>query len=285
MAEAPAPTSLSPQHLRTLERAVDLLENTDFASRLSDYAGRPIQQALGLLPKAAGERLNKTVEVAVRNCLNIAINSLGAPSGRRPASAASAVWAGVGGGVSGFIGFAALPVELPVTTTLMLRSIAEIARHHGEDLTRLEARLACMEVLSLGAGRRKAGPDVGYFATRAMLARLVGDASAMMAERGAAGLSSTAASGFVAEIAQRFGVVVSERASASALPVIGALGGASINYLFMRHFQRLAHGHFAIRRLERRYGPELVQSSYQDLAARRPASPRAPERARLGRAR
>jgi hypothetical protein len=72
----------------------------------------------------------------------------------------------------------------------------------------------------------------------------------------------------VAEIATRFGVVVTERSAASALPVLGALGGATVNMVFMNHFQRVARGHFSIRRLEREYGPNAVRKLYTAHATR-----------------
>ena len=68
--------------------------------------------------------------------------------------------------------------------------------------------------------------------------------------------------GLVTEVAARFGVVVSERAAASAMPVLGALGGATINMIFMDHFQRIALAHFTIRSLERRYGVEIIRAHY-----------------------
>ena len=172
------------------------------------------------------------------------------------------------GGVSGFMGLAALPVELPLTTTLMLRSIAEIARHHGEDLSRLDARLACVEVLGLGTPGRRRGQEFGYYATRTLIGRLIGDASTHFVERGVATASAPVVSSLVAELAPRFGLAVTERASASLLPVLGAVGGATVNVLFMRHFQQVAHGHFTVRRLERQYGTALVRREYQGLAAR-----------------
>jgi hypothetical protein len=49
------------------------------------------------------------------------------------------------------------------------------------------------------------------------------------------------------------------------LPVLGAVGGASINVIFMNHFQRVAEGHFSIRRLERRYGADVVRRHYESL--------------------
>jgi hypothetical protein len=269
-------TSLSPQHQNALRRAVLLLENPDFAARLAEYAGQPFHRVLRMMPKAANDRLNRIVETAILNCLNVAINSLQPSSRCPPASRASSVLAGISGGVSGFFGLAALPLELPVTTTLMLRSIADIARHHGEDLSELEARLACIAVLGLGANRSGKRLDLGYYASRALLTRLVNDASALLLERGVAGASAPVVAGFIAEIVPRFSIVVSERATAGALPVLGALGGASVNFLFMTHFQRIAHGHFTVRRLERHYGADAVRRYYDALAAQRPTAPRRP---------
>jgi hypothetical protein len=50
------------------------------------------------------------------------------------------------------------------------------------------------------------------------------------------------------------------------MPVIGALGGAAVNYAFIEHFQDVAWGHFTVRRLERVYGKGLVQKEYERLA-------------------
>ena len=45
------------------------------------------------------------------------------------------VLAGTSGGIGGAFGLAALPIELPVSTTIILRSIADIARSEGHDLS------------------------------------------------------------------------------------------------------------------------------------------------------
>jgi hypothetical protein len=275
MSQAEHTITLPPSHQRALQRAIMNLENQDFASRLADYAGRPINRALRLMPKVAADRINKVAEVAILKSLNIAIRSIEPRSKRPPAHRASSVLAGVSGGVSGFFGLAALPIELPVTTTLMLRAIADIARHHGEDLSTLEARLACVEVFALGAPGARTGPDAvrradaGYYASRALVSRLASDATSIFLERGVANLSAPVVGGLVTEIAARFGVVVTERSAASALPVLGAVGGATVNVIFMNHFQRVARGHFAIRQLERQYGPHVVRRLYEAHAPRR----------------
>jgi EcsC protein family len=153
----------------------------------------------------------------------------------------------------------------------MLRAIADLARHNGEDLSTLETRLACVEVFALGRDSARKRTDVGYYASRALLNKLTQDVSAMLIERGIARSASSAASAasssvvntLVSEIVARFGIVVSERAAASAVPVLGALGGATLNMIFMNHFQRIAQGHFTVRRLERRYGATVVRGQYE----------------------
>ena len=227
-----------------------------------------------LMPKAASRSINSAVESAILKCLDVAISSIELQSKAPPARRASSILAGISGGVSGFFGFVALPIELPVTTTLMLRAIADIARHQGEDLSTLEARLACVEVFALGAPRSGRRTDIGYYASRALLGRLSADAAALLLERGAANLSAPVVGGLVSEIATRFSVVVSERSAASAVPVLGALGGATVNMLFMSHFQRVALGHFAIRRLERQYGANVIRRIYDEHAALMQTAPR-----------
>ena len=60
--------------------------------------------------------------------LDVAIDTLEDEPPASPAIGFSSFLAGVTGGVSGLLGLAALPVELPLTTTFMLRAIASIAR-------------------------------------------------------------------------------------------------------------------------------------------------------------
>jgi len=57
----------------------------------------------------------------------------------------------------------------------------------------------------------------------------------------------------------------SEKAAAQAVPIIGAAGGAILNWLFISHYQQMAKGHFTIRRLERLYPSQLVEARYRAL--------------------
>ena len=69
----------------------------------------------------------------------------------------------------------------------------------------------------------------------------------------------------VSLIAGRFGIVVSEKAAAQAIPIIGAAGGALINTIFIGHYQDMARGHFIVRRLEKIHGADPVRLAYEAL--------------------
>jgi hypothetical protein len=111
--------------------------------------------------------------------------------------------------------------------------------------------------------------ESGYFAVRSVLAKTVSEASRFIVERGAIGEGAPILLKFVTQVASRFGVVVTQKVAAQALPVIGALGGAAVNYAFIEHFQEIARGHFSVRRLERKYGKERIRAVYDAIAASR----------------
>src|SRR5205807_8336848 len=111
----------------------------------------------------------------------------------------------------GAFGLAALPLELPVSTIIMLRSIADIARGEGEDLSDPETALACIQVFALGgrAGSTDAS-ESGYFAVRGMLAKTITEAARFIAERGVVKEGGPLLVRSIGQVASRFGLVVSQ---------------------------------------------------------------------------
>lgn len=258
------PKELTGREERALQRAVEVLEGKSFVGRLTELTGAPLTKLMGRLPGPVTAQINRAVRVTLTKALEVALYKMG-PGGRlEPPRALFQVASGLSGGVSGFFGMGALAVELPFTTTLMLRSIAGIAVRHGEQLDNPESRLACLEVFALGPqGKHGVSGETSYYATRAFLAKTVSEAAQALLERGMAGTSAPVIVEVITAIGSRFGVVISERVAASAIPVVGALGGAAVNVAFMQHFQQVAQAHFVVRYLERRYGPWLVQNRYQ----------------------
>ncbi len=107
--------------------------------------------------------------------------------------------------------------------------------------------------------------ESGYFAARTALASAVTEAAKHLAKKGLAKGSAPALVRLVALIGSRFGVVVSEKAAAQAIPVLGAAGGALINTIFIGHYQEMARGHFIVRRLEKIHGGDTVRLAYEEL--------------------
>lgn len=256
------PRELAQEHLQQLARAQELLASSSFAARMSDYAGAPLQGALKLASPTLRKGVDQAIERAILACLKLAIRSLKNIPRRRPQTRLASTWAGVAGGFAGLFGAVALPVELPLTTILMLRAIADIAKHYGEDLDKMEARLACVEVFAYGAEKRS---DFGYYASRAMLGRLTSEAATLLAHRGATNVSTPMVTALSKEVASRFGIVVYEKIAVSAVPLASAASAAAVNVAFMNHFQKIAHGHFMLRRLERIYGAERVREVFAQL--------------------
>ncbi|CAG9206410.1 STAPHYLOLYTIC protease PREPROENZYME LASA [Burkholderia gladioli] len=277
--------TLSPEDLDTLRRAKLALESPSLTMKLTSVVGAPIEKMIARLPGFATDKINDATEIALRKCLHLALRTLGKSGGvasagetpDKPSNFLHKLAVATTGAAGGAFGLFALPVELPVTTTLMFRSICDIARSEGEDLSSIDAQLQCLAVLGMGGGFANAGrqsgdgeterdADFGYFVLRGALAQAVSKASSEIASKGFATHGSAALLRLVQSIASRFSAQVTEQIAAKSIPALGAVLGATVNTLFIDHFQQAAHGHFAVRRLERKYGTAPVEAAYQAIA-------------------
>ena len=264
--------TLSDADLLALRRARHLLESPPPGMQLAAIVGAPVEKMIAKLPAPASDKVNEATQAALRRCLQIALKTLGtggngerAPSAK-PGNLLHKFAVATTGAAGGAFGLFALPVELPVTTTLMFRSICDIARSEGEDLRNPDTQLQCLTVFGMG-GRSPTDDeaDFGYFIVRGALAQAVSKASSEMATKGFAVHGSTALVKLLQNIAARFSVQVTEQVAAKSIPAIGAVLGAMVNTVFMNHFQHVAHGHFTVRRLERRYGEAVVAAAYEAI--------------------
>ena len=258
--------SMAKGDLDDLRYAKTLLENPSLAARISNLLGTPIEKGLEHLPAKWKGIVQKATEKSLEKALNFAlqtINDRTKPTSSDKTHKMLVFATGAGGGS---FGLPALTIELPVTTTIMLRSIADIARSEGEQIKLLETKIACLEVFALGGpSESDDGTETGYFIIRAALARTISDATKYIAQKGLAQEGAPVLVKFIATLASRFGIIVSEKVAAQAIPLVGAAGGALINTIFIDHFQNMARGHFIIRRLERLYDKDLIRQEYDNL--------------------
>jgi hypothetical protein len=244
-----------------------VLEHPGIAARAAELVGYPIERGIENLPPSVQRAIARATRTTLTVALRIAVSTLN----KRPGASASLLLHKVAGTVTGaaggFLGFAALPAELPISTIIILRSIADIARSEGEDLEQIETRLACLEVLALGGGREESyrSAETGYYAARLGLAQSFKKAVAHVGQHGLGRKLAPPVLEWLTRIATRFSVQVSQELLVKAIPFVSAASGAAINAMFVQHFQDVARAHFTIRRLERRYGVGEVRGWYTEL--------------------
>lgn len=258
--------TMDDEDIIALQQAKQTLENPGLAAKITNTIGSPIEKALDSLPEHWNKRISDITQLALGKAINVATSSINHQSTEAPSNRWHKLAVATTGGVGGTFGLTALAVELPVSTTIMLRSIADIARSEGEDITSLETKMACMEVFALGGhSEDDDGTESGYFAVRAALAQTVKHSVDYVVTKGLIEDGAPMLIQLIIKVANRFSVQVSQKAAAQLLPAIGAAGGATINLMFIDHFQDMARGHFVVRRLERKYGNALVESTYRSL--------------------
>jgi hypothetical protein len=261
---------LSPPDLAELRHAKALLTADNLAVRISGLVGgqmnRGLDWLLHRLPAGARDGMESVAQDAARRALEqgyrTALATVDAGEGRAPRWAwlsrrLSSLWfdkaataaTGFAGGAAGLAGTA---LELPVTTAILLRAIAQIAAREGEDVRSDECRIECIKVLAFGAPA--AGEDAGYWTVRLALSQAIG---------GYAGRTiGELMPRVIAQVLPRFGVNVTWKFAGQAVPLAGAATGALMNVAFTDHFQEKARGHFIVRRLERAYGEAAVREAY-----------------------
>ena len=258
--------SLSKPELVELKRAKALLENPSLAARASAMLGSPLDRGMKMLPDRFQKVVHEASEAAMLKALDVAVKSHGIDGKVASKDRLHKFAAAASGAVGGAFGLAALTVELPISTTIMLRSVADIAKSEGENIQHIDTKLACLTVFALGGRTQKDNTaESGYFAARAAMAGAVTEASKFLAEKGFSKVGAPALVRLVSLISSRFGIVVSEKAAMQAIPILGAATGALINTLFIEHFQNMARGHFTVRRLEKIHGAEPVRLAYEAL--------------------
>jgi EcsC family protein len=272
-------SELSAKDFAILSAAVSQLERPSLAVRLAAVVGMPVEKLLGWLPDSIQSQIDHATEEALAQALKVASKTLHDETLKGPRNLTHKVAVTLSGVTGGLFGAPALFAELPVTTVIILRSIGDIARSKGEDLSDPTVQLACLEVLALGSeGKQDSAGVTGasaqreesyirssYFLSRAAMAQQV-TAAAEILTKGTTSAGSSALTRLISRIASRFGMSVSEKVAAQAVPIVGAIGGGLINALFMDHFQNTAEAHFSIRKLERVYGAEVIRREYERLA-------------------
>ncbi len=197
--------------------------------QLLNLLGAKAEGLLERLPAKVRGQLDGATEQALRIAMRTADRSRGALPDQKP-WVNTAVTTAMGA-AGGFGGLPASLVELPVTTTVLLRAIQGVAREHGFDPAAENVQFDCIRVFAAaGPLAMDDGADTGFLSLRLTLSggnihRLIG------------------------AVAPRLGAVLGQKLAAQSVPVLGALAGATANYVYTNYYQQVAHVHFGLRQL------------------------------------
>lgn len=258
--------SIDEQDLDDLNRAKLLLENPGLAAKITDLIGTPIEKGFELLPEKYNKKIGELTQSALTKAVDTAVYTMKDNPGEESSNTFHKIAVATTGGVGGLFGLPALAIELPVSTAIMLRSVADIARSENHNINEDDTKTACIEVFALGGpSKNDDATECGYYAVRMALASAVSKAAEHIAGKGLAGEGAPALVRLIVRVAERFSIQVTEKAASQALPAIGAAGGALINTIFIDHFQDMARGHFIVKRLESKYGQDFIKEAYSSI--------------------
>ncbi|MDC1213380.1 EcsC family protein [Rhodospirillales bacterium] len=263
------------QDIQELKKAILILEAPSLMVRMSNVLGTPIEKGMEKLPNDWQESIGDVVELSLNKAMEAALLTMSDNEQQISSDWLHKGMAVASGAAGGVFGLSGLLFELPITTAIILRSITDIARSEGEDIHSPEVAMSCMEVFALGSPKTKSddAAEASYYAIRATLGKVVADSATYLATKTSQVATSKLVNKqsapvlvrFIEKIAERFGITVTSKAAAQFVPVIGAIAGASINAIFINHYQDMARGHFVVLRLERTYGENAVKLKYEEL--------------------
>jgi hypothetical protein len=261
-------SSFMTEHEREMmwRAAVTMADSRGLLMRVTAMFGQRIEAIRSRISKAGDrfggeaytaltQRVQDAVEDVLWNSYEFAAAGLDVmPRVMRPkrvgGNRAHKMAAAMSGVASGFVGLPGVLFDIPFTTTTILRSIAEVARDAGEDLRAEDTKRACLEVLAFGGPSSvDDATETGYWATRI-------------------GMNHATVNVLIKSAAGRFGVVLSEKFLAQAVPVAGAVSGGALNWAFTDYYQKMARVHFTLRALDKRTGqPAKVRAAFSEMVA------------------
>jgi hypothetical protein len=207
--------------------------------------GNAVHRGLTKIPQDWQDEITKTIRESLDFAQRVSTTRMQDFPGLRSSEnfyTAMALATGVAGGA---FGLPAILAELPITTGLILRSIADVGRSHGERLDDPEFAATCIEVFAFGGPLEEADDsDIAFIAAR---------------------IGAIEVTDFIAKVAVRYASAIAPKIAAMSVPLVGAVLGAGVNWAYMRFYQSMAQVLFTLRPIERSHDPAQVRSCFASL--------------------
>lgn len=197
--------------------------------QLLNMIGARAESLLDRLPGEMRARLGEGTVEALR-LAGRAANRSRDVLGEQPGWLSRAVTTAMGA-AGGFGGLPSAMAELPITTTILLRAIQDVAIEHGFDPTEQGVQFDCIQVFAAaGPLTHDDGSDLAFLGTRITV-------------------TGATLQTLIARVAPRLATVLGQKLAAQTVPILGAAAGAATNYAYTNYYQHMAHVHFGLRRL------------------------------------
>lgn len=285
--------ALNQQELSFIEEAAAFLERPSSLVSATDRLGKPLDRLQNSLPQGAQQLVKQAVHLSLKSALRVAIKSLpqeqripGSWNDTLNATRLSA-WTHTAavtttGAIGGAMGTAALLVELPLTTSLILRSISSMAHQWGHDLRKPEIQLQCLYVFTLGSSHNRADDemDSAYISARLAYHGLIRELASFIGSHSLKDVFLALEKGtlpalvkFASLLIPCFERTLLKNIMSKSVPIISAVGSAALNAGFCQYFTNAARYHFGLMHLEARHGREAVHHHYARASQTEPVWP------------
>jgi hypothetical protein len=230
---------------RVVEAAEIYLSSRSILMSFLSTLGGIVDRGMKQIPEAWQEEITKKIRDTLDFVQRASITQMDDEGGRQSSEGWYSAMAVMSGAAGGAFGLPAILVELPITTGLILRSIADIGRSHGERLDDPEFTATCIEVFAFGGPLEEDDDaDIAFIAAR---------------------LGGIEISELVAKVAVRYASALAPKIAANSVPITGAVLGAGVNWAYMRFYQSMARVLFTLRPIERANDRAQVRSCFGSL--------------------
>ena len=271
---------LSREEVQFIISAKSFLENESFIMKITNVIGKPVDYIQKKLPEKIGNKIDKIVKKSLNKSLEIAIKTTNSKSSNdfiidlkktKSSKIIHNALTGASGAIGGTFGIVGVIIELPITTSLIMRNIVSIGNQFGFKSSDPQFPFHCLSIFTLGSQRNPNDDqlDSSYYALRASLEVSIRKGAEFLAANSAKIVLDNVKKGtapeilnFIAKVAGYFEITVTEKMLAESLPIVGAVSGLVINVAFTNYFGNAARYHFGLLNLEKKYGKDVIEKIY-----------------------
>jgi EcsC family protein len=214
---------------------------TSFISALGNLVDRGMRNIPPEWQSEILRKLHDTLDFAQRAATFQMDEAPGRPSSDHWYTATVLI-TGAGGGA---FGLPSVLAELPITTGVIFRSIADIGRSYGESLINPEFRATCLEVFAYGSAFDEDDDEEVAFV--------------------AAKIGAVEIAEFISKVAFRYASAIAPKIAAMSVPIVGSVLGAGVNWAYMSFYQSIARVLFTLLPIERAHDREQVRSCFSSI--------------------